>query len=540
MWSSFFLFVLCLLLCCMQCLADCSAPPPTSVYSASIAAGSTSTIASITCPTGQTAVNTYWDVRSTDGTSPFTFVVSDARGARDTVGPGTCTYAHEGLVTLSSYAAMSASVTCNNPTHFLGIGNQNCPISHAVGWLCTPFPPVNFQGCQTDLSSCPASSTMSYNNPSGGVNVMNQFCCADGTAPVVDNTANTCHCGPVVLSSPGYANNHTYWIAPNATSVWISAPTIAEGSGQYSSTISPSLTGTGLTLQPSGAISLGWGSQTSAHPRTAYTVTIVDTYNTGVAALTLPISIAIEVETFSWMQTTAGTCSASCGGGTQSVTYGCVDQDGTVADNSQCSPSTLPPSTTSCNTQACAGTWVQTSAGACSAPCGGGVHSITYACEDAQGSVMSTSECPSSQPAASAPCNTQVCQLPWAGTYVADQTCSQSQCCCVEGNVVITESDSLLIIDVPQLAGQCEGQTTGWATVLYPSAGSFTTTLEGDDVETVTMSGDQQSISVVDPAALACATTLTRTTNSNGGASSRGTIGLLWLAAALSVIAARI
>ena len=58
---------------CPLCLADCSTSPPSSqaVYTTSIGAGSASTIASITCPSGQTAVSTYWNVRSSDGASPL-------------------------------------------------------------------------------------------------------------------------------------------------------------------------------------------------------------------------------------------------------------------------------------------------------------------------------------------------------------------------------------------------------------------------------------------------------------------------------------
>jgi hypothetical protein len=321
----------------------------------------------------------------------------------------------------------------------------------------------------------------------------------------------------VVLSSTGYEHN-TYWIAPNSTSVWIPAPDITGGgSGQYSSTISPSLGGTGLSLLSWGGIT-STGASLTAHPLTAYTVTMADTYNTGVAALAIPINIAIQVETFSWVRTTTtGDCSVTCGGVSQTVGYECADQSGAVVGNSQCSPATRPPSTVPCNTQACTGAWVQTSTGACSAPCGGGVQSVGYACEDAQGIVVSPDECPSPRPATSGLCNTAACQLPWAGTYTADHGCAQSQCCCAVGTVTITEIGSRLVIDTPQLAGQCGGQTSGSATIAYPATSSFTTAL-GGETEVVTMSRDQQSITVVDPAAASCATTITRTSSSNGAA----------------------
>ena len=510
------LIVVLVLLLCSCCRADCSASALSSqaVYATSIGAGSTSTIASITCPSGQTAVSTYWNVQSSDGTSPFTLVIGDGSGARDTVGPTTCTYTPEGGTTLSSYSTMTASVTCNNPTHFLGIGNKNCPISSNIGFQCTPFPPVNFYGCEVDAASCPDASHVSYSRPAGGTNVVNQYCCADGTPPVVDNTANTCHCGLVVLNSTGYAHG-TYWIAPNATSVWISGPVVTGGgSGQYSSTISPSLGGTGLSLMSWGAITRLGASSLTAHPLTAYTVTMADMYNTGVAALAIPINIAIQVETFSWARRTTGDCSAACSGGNQTVDYQCVDQSGAVMNDDQCSPATRPPSTMPCNTQACSGSWVQTSSGTCSALCGGGVRSVVYACEDTQGVVLPVGQCPPLRPASSQPCNTAACRLPWAGTYIADHRCSQSQCCCAVGTVTITEVDAQLVVDSPQLAGQCAGQTSGFATIAYPATSSFITTW-GGEAETVTMSNDQQSIIVIDPTAAMCASTITRTSTSN-------------------------
>ena len=64
--------------------------------------------------------------------------------------------------------------------------------------------------------------------------------------------------------------------------------------------------------------------------------------------------------------------------GNQMVDYEYADQSGAVLDNSQCLSATRPPP---CNTQACSSSWVQTSTGTCSALCGGGVHSVEYACE---------------------------------------------------------------------------------------------------------------------------------------------------------------
>ncbi|MDE2029836.1 MAG: hypothetical protein KGI97_04650 [Alphaproteobacteria bacterium] len=99
-----------------------------------------------------------------------------------------------------------------------------------------------------------------------------------------------------------------------------------------------------------------------------------------------------------WQTASTGTCSATCGGGTQTATQ----SDGCGGTQTI---------TQTCNTQACACTpnWVTTSTGACSATCGGGTQSVTQS--DGCGNTRTISQS----------CNTGVCAnycgLPWGYGY---------------------------------------------------------------------------------------------------------------------------
>jgi len=115
--------------------------------------------------------------------------------------------------------------------------------------------------------------------------------------------------------------------------------------------------------------------------------------------------------TYSWQIGTFGTCSATCGGGTQTRAVSCV-QDGTttIVDASLCAGP--PPATTqTCNTQACPTYAWQTGAfGTCSATCGGGTQTRSVTCvQSGTTTVVADSFCPATKPATQQTCNTQPC-----------------------------------------------------------------------------------------------------------------------------------
>lgn len=63
----------------------------------------------------------------------------------------------------------------------------------------------------------------------------------------------------------------------------------------------------------------------------------------------------VVITTYSWSTGTFGTCSLTCGGGTQTRTVQCKDNSGNVVSESFCTTS-KPSTSQACNTQACSAT----------------------------------------------------------------------------------------------------------------------------------------------------------------------------------------
>ena len=103
--------------------------------------------------------------------------------------------------------------------------------------------------------------------------------------------------------------------------------------------------------------------------------------------------------TYSWQQATNTGCTASCGGGVVNVTYQCEDGYGHVINSPQCS-SITKPAAVACNTQACITYSWQTSAwGTCTATCGGGSQTRSVSCQSSTGATVSNGYCSGSSPA---------------------------------------------------------------------------------------------------------------------------------------------
>ncbi|MEK7568906.1 MAG: thrombospondin type-1 domain-containing protein [Patescibacteria group bacterium] len=168
-----------------------------------------------------------------------------------------------------------------------------------------------------------------------------------------------------------------------------------------------------------------------------------------------PSLSGISLSGLSWATSDFGSCTVSCGGGTQTRTVWCAGSDGTIVpDNTYCTGN-KPATSQSCNTQACpvncVGSWSDTNI--CSLTCGGGVKQQTYTIttQAANGGTA----CPFVNGATrwgTTSCNTQSCvTYSWqpTGTY---GTCSNGSYTCGPGTKSVNYS--------------CKGSDTGW----YPDS----------------------------------------------------------------------
>ncbi|MDE3156438.1 MAG: thrombospondin type-1 domain-containing protein, partial [Acidobacteriota bacterium] len=163
-----------------------------------------------------------------------------------------------------------------------------------------------------------------------------------------------------------------------------------------------------------GACSAVCGGGVQTRTRTV----ITPASNGGAACPALTESLACNTQpcvTYQWVFSDWSTCSAACGGGTQTRTAVCEDSNGTVVANSACAglPPAAGPTSQACNTQACVTyQWVLSAWSACSATCGGGTQTRTAVCVDSSNNVVPDADCAGLPPATGATsmaCNTQAC-----------------------------------------------------------------------------------------------------------------------------------
>ena len=101
----------------------------------------------------------------------------------------------------------------------------------------------------------------------------------------------------------------------------------------------------------------------------------------------------------------------------------------------------------------------------------------------------------------------------WVGTYRAGSQYNQAICCCLTGDITVSESGSDALVS-GGVTGQC-GSSTRTTIVVQPylTSNSFTSTLPGGDHATFTLSSDGNTITEVDSSSPQCGGTATRVSN---------------------------
>lgn len=135
--------------------------------------------------------------------------------------------------------------------------------------------------------------------------------------------------------------------------------------------------------------------------------------------------------TYAWSaDETCGVCSKPCGGGVLPRNVTCKRSDGVTVEESFCaSAGAKPPTSVSCNIQACTKTYtwnVSSCWGICSKSCGGGTQSRTVLCQTEDGQTVSDAYCTDPKPATSKACNTHSCPSePTYGWQMVPGQCSK-------------------------------------------------------------------------------------------------------------------
>lgn len=106
-----------------------------------------------------------------------------------------------------------------------------------------------------------------------------------------------------------------------------------------------------------------------------------------------------------WSAEDFGKCNVRCGGGIKTRTVVCKDKDGNVLGEEMCTD-TKPITQQECNTEKCA-SWVTGDWDACSAVCGGGTQTRTVQCLDEDGNAASN--CEGAAPISTRTCNDTPC-----------------------------------------------------------------------------------------------------------------------------------
>lgn len=133
----------------------------------------------------------------------------------------------------------------------------------------------------------------------------------------------------------------------------------------------------------------------------------------------------VETQSFSFTVSPWSPCSLACDGGQRTRTVECVNSDGDVVPDDQCS-GVKPPTVESCNLQACTAsfTWNIGPYSACSKTCGGGTTFREVRCQSNSGAFVADTNCPNPKPETSKTCNTNVCPIVYNWAVGVPGACS--------------------------------------------------------------------------------------------------------------------
>jgi len=126
-----------------------------------------------------------------------------------------------------------------------------------------------------------------------------------------------------------------------------------------------------------------------------------------------------------WSVGTWGACSTTCGTGTQdrTVTCRCGGQEVSEGD----CPTPVPAKTQPCTAEAtCTFSWQSSSWGTCTKTCGGGTQTRTAWCQRSDGTKVADASCTGAPPATSQACNPQLCPTTACGSMQQWRECSST------------------------------------------------------------------------------------------------------------------
>lgn len=188
----------------------------------------------------------------------------------------------------------------------------------------------------------------------------------------------------------------------------------------------------------------------------------------------------INTTTYHWKTELFGDCSVTCGGGTQTRTVTCVNNTDTPMDDETLCTDTKPDVSQDCNMQSCGGdntptySWVTSDFGSCSATCGGGTQSTSVSCVSSTDGTVADELCSAdTKPeVTSQACNTQSCGGGGGGGgYVPFGIINPQvamQCSGDKVNMTVTwltsyAADSRVVYDTVSHAGSSVGSAPNYA-----------------------------------------------------------------------------